>query len=150
MSASFATAKASAFTTGGTSLTTRGKKSSTNNGCVFCCLFLVVVLGFVLCSYSGERDPKCDIYPIIIPRNGLPVGYFLSARALKGVCGVPFKRTTSGAERTRFALLSFESKRGIVVVVVLISRQVSSFTNISFFSHTPQKLKTTEEESKKR
>jgi hypothetical protein len=24
-------------------------------------------LGFVLCSYSGERDPKCDIYPIIIP-----------------------------------------------------------------------------------
>ena len=65
-SASFAT-KASAFTTGGKDIT-RGKKSSINtSGCVFCCLFLVVVLGFVLCSYSGERDPKCDIYPIIIP-----------------------------------------------------------------------------------
>jgi len=74
---------------------------------------------------------------------------FLSARALKGVRGAPFKRTTTAQRERAFALLSFESKRGIVVVVVLISRQVSSFTNISFFSHTQQK-KTTEEESKKR
>ena len=64
---------------------------------------------------------------------------FLSARALKGVRGAPFKRTTTAQRERAFALLSFESKRGIVVVVVLISRQVSSFTNISFFSHTQTK-----------
>ena len=62
---------------------------------------------------------------------------FLSARALKGVRGAPFKRTTTAQRERAFALLSFESKRGIVVVV-LISRQVSSFTNISFFSQNTQ------------
>ena len=62
---------------------------------------------------------------------------FLSARALKGVRGAPFKRTTTAQRERAFALLSFESKRGIVVVVVvLISRQVSSFTNLIFFPHT--------------
>ena len=65
------------------------------------------------------------------------MGYFLSARALKGVRGAPFKRTTTAQRERAFALLSFESKRGIVVVVVvLISRQVSSFTNLIFFPHT--------------
>ena len=55
--------------------------------------------------------------------------FFLSARALKGVCGAPFKRTTTAQRERAFALLSFESKRGIVVGVVLISRRV-------FFSYS--------------
>ena len=55
MSASFATAKASAFTTGGTSLTTRGKKSSTNNGCVFNRLDSSRGFRFVFVYYSSGR-----------------------------------------------------------------------------------------------
>jgi len=64
MSASFATAKASAFTTGGARLTTtRGKKSSTNNGCVFNRLDdSSRGFRFVFVYYFREKEIRSVIY----------------------------------------------------------------------------------------
>ena len=72
---------------------------------------------------------------------------FLSARALKGVRGAPFKRTTTAQRERAFALLSFESKRGIVVGVVLISRPV--FFSLLIISHFFPKHHTTKKQQKK-
>ena len=66
-----------------------------------------------------------------------PYGIFFYPRArLKGFVVHLLKEQQAAQRERAFALLSFESKRGIVVVVVLISRQVSSFTDLIFFPHT--------------
>ena len=63
-----------------------------------------------------------------------PWDIFLSARALKGVRGAPFKRTTT-AQRERDSLFSRSNRSEVLLLLLFSSLVKSSFlTNKSHFS----------------
>ena len=97
-------------------------------------------VGFVLYSFIIFGRKRSEVWCISNNHSvtDCPYGIFFYPRArLKGFVVHLLKEQQAAQRERAFALLSFESKRGIVVVVVvLISRQVSSFTNLIFFPHT--------------